>query len=70
MEQSEPPRTPPQKRLSRDDRLRILTLRNDAKRKHKDIAKVVGCSERAVRYTCQKHQPIPQHHKAERPSKL
>ena len=66
----EPPRTPPRKRLSRDDRLRILTLRNDAKWTYQDIAKAVGCSQRAVQYACEKHQPTPQHHKAGRPPKL
>ena len=66
----EPSRTPPRKRLSRDDRLRILTLRNDAKWKYKDIARVIGCTERVVQYTCEKHQPTPQHHKVERPLKL
>ena len=67
---SEPPRTPSRKRLSRDDRLRILTLRNDVKWKYKDIARVIECIERVVQYACEKYQSISQHHKVECPLKL
>jgi transposase len=72
MEQPLPPETPhtPPKRLSRDDRVRILTLRDDVGWKYKDIAAKVGCSVRAVQSTCEKHQRTPQHHKAGRPPKL
>jgi hypothetical protein len=63
------PRTPTRKRLSRDERIRILTLR-DIRRKYKDIAKQLGHTERAVQYTCEKHQSTPQHRKAGRPPKL
>jgi transposase len=63
------PGTPTRKRLSRDERIRILTLR-DIGWKYKDIAKQLGHSERAVQYTCEKHQATPQHRKAGRPPKL
>ena len=58
MEQPLLPKIPhtPRKRLSRDDRVRILTLRDDAGWKWKDIVEKMGCSVRAVQYTCEKHQ--------------
>jgi transposase len=65
----DPPPTPPRKRLSRDDRLRILTLR-EVGWKMKDISKQLGCTERAVRYTCKEARMTPQHKRAGRPPKL
>jgi transposase len=63
------PQTPRRKRLSRDDRIRILTLRA-IPWTYQQIAKHLGCTEGAVQYTCAKHQVTPQHRKAGRPPKL
>jgi Homeodomain-like domain len=63
------PSTPPRKRIDRDTRIRILTLR-DVGWKYAQIATHLKVTERAVSYTCQTRKVTPQHSKAGRPPKL
>ena len=60
MTPSPPPEAEYSPRLTRDDRLRILTLRYDAGFTYEAITKQLGhVTYRQVQYTCQSHVPTP-----------
>lgn len=53
-----PPSTPTQKHLTRDQRLKILTLRGQKKSYHQ-ISRMVGCTYRQAHYICSINKATP-----------
>lgn len=52
------PTTPTRKHLSRDERIKILTLRDEGS-SYIRIARKIGCTERQVQYVCSTNKATP-----------
>ena len=70
IEQTHQPRCRGHRQLTRDERLKILTLRKYLNLPQTRIAQQLSVSMNQVRYTCHHGQVTPQNHRTGRPKKL